>query len=238
MSMKCSTIAKFEIKAPVGHKRREIIRAVVLDKADDKSEQNIESIVKQVDHIIKTQLNIIPPEPYYIIQMAENFMNHVGEAIYKSTNAFSKVFEANLTNKIDEALKTNTKNRNITVNLMYVIFGKIAYYIHFNKAYPVKRCEIEKIIKEYNDEYGNILETEDIINIAKTAKIISDTEESREAYRFRNKSILAYFVAKEIVARKDIAGLEDVINKACINICTDILLFIIYLTGVQDKGYI
>ena len=96
---------------------------------------------------------------------------------------------------------------------MYVIFGKIAYYIHFNKAYPVKRCEIEKIIKEYNDEYGNILETEDIINIAKTAKIISDTEESREAYRFRNKSILAYFVAKEIVARKDIAGFR---STACI----------------------
>ena len=57
-----------------------------------------------MDRIIKTQLNIIPPEPYYIIQMAENFMNHVGEAIYKSTNAFSKVFEANLTNKIDDAL--------------------------------------------------------------------------------------------------------------------------------------
>lgn len=224
------TIAKFEIKAPVGHKRREIIRAVVLDKADDKSEQNVESIVKQVDHIIKTQLNIIPPEPYYIIQMAENFMNHVGEAIYKSTNAFSKVFEANLTNKIDEALKTNTKNRNITVDLMYVIFRKLAYYIHFNKAYPVKRCEIERVIKEYNDEYGNNLETEDIISIAKAAKIIADTEKSREEYRFRNKSILAYFVAKEIVARKDVAGLEDVINKACINICTDILLFIIYLT--------
>ncbi len=224
------TIAKFEIKAPVGHKRREIIRAVVSDKADDKSEQNIENIVRQVDRIIKTQLDIIPPEPYYIIQMAENFMNHVGEAIYKSTNAFSKVFEANLTNKIDEALKTNTKNRNITVDLMYLILRKIAYYIHFHKAYPVKRCEIEKIIKEYNDEYGNNLETEDIISIAKTAKIIADTEESRESYRFRNKSILAYFVAKEIVARKDVSDLENVINKACINICTDILLFIIYLT--------
>ena len=207
------TIARFEIKAPVGHKRREIIRTVVANKADDKSEKNIESIVKQVDHIIRTQLNIIPPEPYYIIQIAENFMNNVGEAIYKSTNAFSKLFEANLTNKIDLALKSNIRNRNITVDLVYVIFRKIAYYIHFNKAYPVKRYEIGKIIKEYNDDYGNNLETEDIISIAKAAKIITDTEESREAYRFRNKSILAYFVAKEIVARKDITGLYNVPQK-------------------------
>ena len=59
---------------------------------------------------------------------------------------------------------------------MYVIFRKLAYYIHFNKAYPVKRCEIERVIKEYNDEYGNNLETEDIISIAKAAKIIADTE--------------------------------------------------------------
>ncbi len=223
-------IARFEIKAPVGHKRRELIKAVVIEKADDKSEKNIDNIVKQVDRIIKTQLNIIPPEPYYIIQMAENFMNNVGEAIYKSTNAFSKVFEANLTNKIDSALKSKIRNRTITVELMYVLFGKIAYFIHFHKAYPIKRCDIERIIQEYNDDYGKKLVTEDIINIAKSAKIITDTEESSEVYRFRNKSILAYFVAKEIISRKDINGLEDVINKACINICTDILLFIIYLT--------
>lgn len=224
------TIARFEIKAPVGHKRREIIRAIVSDKANDKSERNIDNIVKQVDRVIKTQLNIIPPEPYYIIQMAENFMNNVGEAIYKSSNAFSKVFEANLTNKIDTALKNRMKNKTITVDLMYVLFSKIAYYIHFNKAYPIKRSDIDKIITEYNDDYGKKLVTEDIINIAKSAKIITDTEESSEAYRFRNKSILAYFVAKEIISRQDKVGLMDVINKACINICTDILLFIIYLT--------
>lgn len=222
------TIAKFEIKAPVGNKRREIIRKVVADKANDKSERNIDNIVQQIDHLIKTHLNIIPPEPYYIIQIAENFMNNVGEAVYKGNNAFNKVFEANLTNKIDNALKN--KGNNITVDLIYVLFGKIAYFIHFNKAYPVKRNEIENIIREYNNEYGNSLETEDIIQIAKSAKIIANTEESREAYRFRNKSILAYFVAKEILFKKDRKALQDVINKACVNICTDILLFIIYLT--------
>ena len=223
-------IARFEIKPPVGHKRREIVRAVVKEKADDKSEKNIEQIVNQIDQLFKTHLNIIPPEPYYIIQIAENFMNNVGEAIYKNTNAFSKVFEANLTNRIDNALNNSYKNRNITVDLVYVLFGRIAYYIHFNKAYPIKRKQIEKIIDEYNRDYGNQLETEDIIRIAKTAKIITDTEESSEAYRFRNKSILAYFVAKEIIFRKDHDALYDVINKACINICTDILLFVIYLT--------
>ncbi len=228
------TIARFEIKSPVGHKRREIIRAVVREKADDKLEKNIEDIVQQVDRLIKTQLNIIPPEPYYIIQMTENFMNNVGEAIYKSNNAFSKVFEANLTNKIDNALKNKGKNKNITVDLMYVLFGKIAYHIHFNKAYPIKRNTIEKIVNEYNDDYGNSLETEDIIRIAKFAKILTDTEESNESFRFRNKSILAYFVAKEIVFKKDTRALYDVINKACINICTDILLFIIYLTDETD----
>lgn len=224
------TIARFEIKAPVGHKRRELIRAVVNEKADDKSEKNVENIVQQVDLLIKTQLNIIPPEPYYIIQIAENFMNNVGEAIYKSSNAFSKVFEANLTNKIDSALKNDNKNKNITVDLMYVLLGKIAYYIHFNKAYPIRRNEIENIINEYNYEYGNSLETEDIICIAKSAKLITSTEESRETFRFCNKSILAYFVAKEIIYRNDVDALLDVVKKACINICTDILLFTIYLT--------
>lgn len=223
-------IARFEIKAPVGNKRREIIRAVVENKAVDKSPRNIDSIVRQIDRLIKTQMNIIPPEPYYIIQMTETFMNNIGEVVYKGSNTFSKVFEANLTNKIDSALKLKSKNKTITVDLMYVLFGKLAYYIHFNKAYPILRSQIESIICEYNRDYGKRLITEDIISIAKSARIITETEESSESFRFRNKSILAYFVAKEIIKRKDEDGLMDVINKACINICTDILLFIIYLT--------
>lgn len=57
----------------MGHKRREIIRAVVKEKTSDKSDNNIDNIVKQIDFVIKTQLNLIPPEPYYIIQITENF---------------------------------------------------------------------------------------------------------------------------------------------------------------------
>lgn len=223
-------IARFEIKAPVGHKRRELINAVVKTKAKDKSPDKIEEIVEQVDRLIKTQLSIIPPEPYYIIQITENYMNNVGEAVYKTTNSFSKVFEANLTNRLDFALKTNNRIKGLTVELMYVFLSRIAYYIHFNTAYPIKRAEIDKIISEYNSVYGYSFETEDVICIAKSAKIINNTPDSRELFRFQNKSVLAYFVAKEIIRKKDQEAMNDVINKACFNICTDILLFIIYLT--------
>lgn len=117
---------------------------------------------------------------------------------------------------------------------MYVLLGKIAYHIHFHKAYPIKRKDIDEIVNKYNQEYGYSLETEDIIKIVKTSKILSATEESSETFRFRNKSILAYFVAREIISQYndtgDATALNDVINKACVNICTDILLFIIYLT--------
>ena len=223
-------IARFEIKAPVGHKRRELINAVVKTKAKDKSPDKIEEIVEQVDRLIKTQLSIIPPEPYYIIQITENYMNNVGEAVYKTTNSFSKVFEANLTNRLDFALKTNNRIKGLTVELMYVFLSRIAYYIHFNTAYPIKRAAIDKVISEYNSVYGYSFETEDVICIAKSAKIINNTPDSRELFRFQNKSVLAYFVAKEIIRKKDKEAMNDVINKACFNICTDILLFIIYLT--------
>lgn len=224
------TATRFEICVPLGEKRKEIIRAVVYDKADDKSKRNIDSIVKQLDLAIKRQLNIIPPEPYYIVQMAENFMNNVGEAIYSSANNFSKIFEANLTNRIDVALNDKSHNRTISVDLMYILLGKIAYYIHFNKAYPIKRTEIEMIINDYCAEYGKSIITEDVIGIVIAAKLFAVAEENSEEYRFRNKSILAYFVAKEIILRQDMNGLSEIIEKACINICTDILLFMIYLT--------
>lgn len=214
----------------MGRKRRELIESVVKAKIKDKSTDEISDIVEQVDRLIKTQLSIIPPEPYYIIQITENFMNNVGEAVYKTTNPFSKVFEANLTNRLDYALRTNNQIKGLTVDLMYVLLSKIAYYIHFNKAYPIKRSEIDKIINEYNSEYGYSFETEDIICVAKTAKLINHTINSRESFRFRNKSFLAYFVAREIVNKKDYNAMYDVINKACFNICTDILLFTIYLT--------
>ena len=222
-------IAKFEIKAPIGDKRREIIKAVVREKASDKSEKNIDRIVQQIDQVIKTQLNIIPPEPDFLVQITENYMNNIGETIVKSPNVFSKVFEANLTNKIDGILKKGYKN--ITVDLMYVLFGKIAYYIHFNKAYPIKRSEIDSIVNEYVSDYGDKIETEDIIDIAKSAKILINTEDSKEQFRFSNKSMLAYFVAREIVLKKDTNDLTDIMSKACINICTDILIFIIYLSN-------
>lgn len=108
---------KFEIKPPLGNKRKEIIEAVVRKSAVDKAEPVVANIVHQINQLIKSQINLIPPEPYFIVQVSENFLNSVGEVVNNSTVVFSKVFEANITNKIDSAIKKQRKD--VSVELMY-----------------------------------------------------------------------------------------------------------------------
>jgi GTP-binding protein EngB required for normal cell division len=225
-------IAKFKIRPFVGNKRRQLLEAVVSQRADDKSPTSISNIVSQIDNIVKSIINLIPPEPGYLVQIAENFINSVGEAVNSNANVFSKMFEANITAKIDTAIKKYKSN--ITVDKMYLFLGRIAYYIHFNKAYPISRSAINDIIMQYNKDYGNTIITEDVIAIAKQSKILIVNQENSELYRFGNHSQLAYFIAKEIIDKykdtQDKCDLESILNNCCINICTDVLLFIIYLS--------
>lgn len=229
-------IAKFELKPILGSKRKSLIKNVVTKKADDKSDITINNIVGQINKLIKSLIKIIPPEPYYIIQFAEHYLNNIGEVLNSSSGVFSKVFEANITAKIDMAINRTKKRIKIIISVdkMYLLIGRIAHYIHFNKAYPISRSEIEQIIKKYNDEYGNSLVTDDIILIAKEAKVLIVSNENNELYRFGNKTILAYFVAQELINKKDSKELESIIDKSCINICTDILLFVIFQTDNTD----
>jgi len=225
-------VVKFKINPPFSSKRKQLIENVARKRAIDKSDESIAAIVNQINQFVKSLIKIIPPEPYFIVQIVENYFNNVGEAVNSGTGVFSKIFEANITSRIDFAIKK--LDYNVTVELLYVLFGKIGYYIHFNKAYPVSRRAIDEIIQGYNEEYGRNLVTEDIISIAKTSKVLIASRENSESFRFCDKSLLAYFVAKEIISKyretKDPRDVWDIINKCCLNICTDILLFIIFQT--------
>lgn len=224
------SVTRFSIKYPVGNIRRQIVKKVVEAHAEDKSQ--IDTIVKQIDVSIKSQLTIIPPEPYFIIKVAENYMRNIGELVNSNTNVFSKVFEANITFCLENAIRDLHKR--ITVDLMFLLIGKIAYYIHFNKKYPIKRQDIHNIIESYNKEYGSSVITEDVLQICKRSKVLITSNDNAEDFRFSNKSLLAYFVAKEVIAKtretKDYTDICDIINKSCVNICSDILLFIIFQT--------
>lgn len=225
-------VAKYEIQPPFSKKRKQLLETVARARSPEKTDLEIRNIVNQINQQIKSQIKIIPPEPYFIILVAENYINNVGEAVNSSSSVFSKVFEANITANIDRAIKR--KKKPIKVDLVYLLLGRIGYYIHFNKAYPITRQQIANIIVDYNDLYGDDIVTEDVLAVLKNAKILTVSNENSEAYRFGNKSLLAYFVAKEIISKyratKDSSDIEDIINKCCINICTDILLFIIFQT--------
>ena len=69
-------------------------------------------------------------DPDFIISYVEYFINNLGEATNNDSNVFSKVFEANLTNAICSHNRTK-----LSTDKIYILLSKVAYYIHFNKAY-------------------------------------------------------------------------------------------------------
>lgn len=230
-----TAIAKFEIEYLYGIKRKNLIRKIIEKKASNKSELEIERTVTQINDIVKSQDRIIPPEPYYITIITENYLNNIGEAINTPVNMFSKIFESNITSQIHNALKYLNLEGYITVELMYTLIGKIAYYIHFKKKYPISRKDIDDIIEQYKKDYGKNIVTERILKVMKKSKILYCIKGNEELFRFTNKSVLSYFIAKEIIIKynetRDKTDLNDIINKSCVNICTDILMFIIYQTN-------
>lgn len=158
-------ITKLEIEPLVGRKRKELIRQIVFDKSTDKSEKVINRTTAQIDASIKSLVNPIPPQPYYITQISEMYMNNIGEITNNSSSVFSKVFESNITIKVDHAIRN--LHLRFSVELVYEILGKIAYFIHFNKAYPISRHQIDNIVQKYKEEFGTKLTTEDLINVSK-----------------------------------------------------------------------
>ena len=210
-------------------KREELIRKVVTIKADDPLA--IEKTTKLLTTSITLQRRSIILDPDFIINYAEYFCNNVGEVSNSDSSVFSKVFEANITNALSPFCDAN-----MSVDKLYVVIGRIAFFIHFNKAYPIRDSAIADVIKDYNDKYGETVSVKRAIDsICRSKIMIEEIMESGETvYRFSTRNYLAYFVAREVNRLYNIdrneSNLRHLLQYACFGINADILLFISYIT--------
>lgn len=207
-------------------KRQELIIRVVNLRIEDQEE--VEKTSKVLMEAIKKQRRFFNFDPAFIIQYVDYYCKNLGDIQPNDGNVFGKVFEANIINSL-----AVYQNKKLTVDKLFVILAKIAYYIHFSKAYPITFAEIDNVIQRYNNDYGTDVDANDFIRIIKSAKIITLCGDNSE-YKFCNKNYLAFFVAKELNLKFNTDGndkdLQQILRMICFGINADILLFITYIT--------
>lgn len=219
------SIPKYKIEPMYLDKREELLRKIVELKVIDATAYD--RTVQALSSGISSQRQFFSLDPDFIINYAEFYINNIGEATSSDSNVFSKVFEANLTNAIYDHNKTK-----LSTDKVYILLSKVAYYIHFNKAYPITEKDLFSVVSDYNDKYGDTVNANDLIMIGVASKIL--VQDDSNGYRFVNKNYLAYFVAREVNREYHDTGdetkLKLLLQYACFGINSDVLLFITYIT--------
>jgi hypothetical protein len=217
--------SKYKLDWFYADKRKQLIKSVCKSYLP-KEDTEIEETVTKINNFIKNELSIFNLTPDFLIQYIIYFFNQIDTANPRNGSMFSKVFEMNLV----ATIKNNVVE--LSVDRAFMVLDRIAHYIHFNKKYPLSYTELDTIIKDYNAKYRQSIKTKTFLDELKNAKILKDFGENFEV-KFVNKTILAFFVARELIKKykneDDHSGLNYVLDNICFGINGDIVLFISYL---------
>lgn len=216
----------YRIEPFYANKRKQLVGNIVRIIVNDETDAQDRYIAILCDALTK-QKYLYSFNPEFIVQFVQYYCKNIGEAMQNDGSVFSKVFEANLTNLINPFAKK------ITVEKIFIILDKIAYFIYVNgkDAYPISLSQIDGVIQEYNSVYGSKISTRDFLDILLQAKILKEYEDK---YLFFDRNYLAYFAAREIrrkgVEDNDYTQFNRVINCSYNQINANILLFVTYIT--------
>lgn len=220
------SITKYKIMPFFADKREELIKKSVILKQEKDSSIDVDRTTEIICESVKQQKRFVSLTPEFIVNFVEYYCNNIGTMSNSDSTVFSKVFEMNITN----ALHSSKKN-GLTVDKLFRLLSKLAYYAHFEKKYIFTDNDILSVLNAYK-EY-----TDEEISLISFVETITDSQiivETPGGYKYANRNQLAYFVAKEVNflynENGDEASLRYIIRCACFGINADILMFISYIT--------
>jgi hypothetical protein len=212
-------------------KRGELILKICGKYALDNPSIDIEEKSRCINDDITNQIRYFQLTPDFIHQFVDYDLRFSQIRSQNDTNAFSKVFIANITYKINGQVKVESDVDEIMVALDFV-----AYYIHFEKKNQVITLqEFEEAVNEYKSVYDNEnLNTRYVFDVALASNILRSDSSSFNV-EFSDRNVLAYFVAQHLNrslhrGEKE-EELQEVLNNICFGINGDILLFLTYITS-------
>ena len=222
-SYKCYSILPLNL-----NKRRELVEKIIFLRGQEIPNFDKENILDKIVSILNLQRRYVPLTPQVVINFTDYYMSHKFDTIQGDSNVFGKVFEASITNSIAPHVTGA-----LTVDKVFTILGKVAFYIHVNKRYPVSFAEIVQVVDQYAQDYGTSVKSSEFIDIVINAHILRSNDESNY-YKYTSNNYLAYFIATEIYNNGDAEAVRKCLQFACFGINSSILMFLTYLAGSKQ----
>lgn len=206
-------------------KRKELVEKIIPLKYPTYSEKEQGVQVERICRVLDLQRRYIPLLPEIILQFIEHYANYQMESTQNDGNIFGKVFESTITNTLSPHMSGT-----LTVDKAMLILGKIGFYVHRNRKYPISDKDIISVIDAYCDEYGARIDAVNFITTAVKSGMLTKLEE-QGLYKFCNNNYLAYFIASEICANRDLETIQYCLEYSCFGINSTVLMFVTYLTN-------
>jgi len=204
-------------------KRTELVKKVCSLKGISEAES--EEIANTIDQIIMQDGGIFSLSPEFVLKFLTFYLSG-NKVVHNKDSVFGAIFESDIIRTIADA--TNKSN----VDIYRLVLDELAHFMHFNKKIELSSDEIKCRIKKYNERYGERVVASDFVNDILEAKIFAQTDSLN--YRFKDKNVLAYFVARCIsrnIERNptDLNDLNIILRDICFGINGTIVLFLSYL---------
>jgi len=217
---------KYHVMFFYSDKRKQLISKVasLLDDTDFSMRENR---VTQLNNYIHQQIQLFSLDPGFIIQFVRFYYDKSATLEVKNTELFGTVFENNIINALRMRVKKHSLDEALTV------LEEVAYYIHFNKKYPLSYESYRQIVSFYNEEYDLSVPTDTLFDQLISAKIFKIAGHDK-CFRFSSNNYLAYFVARKLNRKfhqdGELSDLQYILNNICFGINGDIIIFLSYLT--------
>ena len=210
---------------PLYKKKREMLITNVVNIKEE-GKDNTE-LCGKIAYVIKAQRKMYSMNPSFIIQFVEFYLQNFKDAFATDGNVFSKVFENNIINKIRPVAKK------LTVDKIMILLDEMAYWCYKNQNSEIDQENISQILTKYNKEHDDEVEYLYFVNACLESKILKNTGAGIH-YRFSDKNILSYFIAREIIRiwndDLDDTDMKNLIKYIRYGINSNIILFVTYLT--------
>ena len=215
---------KLKIKPFLYDKRKVLISNILKHSGRD---YDVEVETTKINDLINMQVKYFNLDPEFIIRFVNQYEMDINFRFTAGMNVFNVVYESSIKNQI-----INCANQ-IDPTLVINILRELAYKMHFEKKGSVKIEEISQVVEKYKNDYRQKVNIKVFLDAALNAKILIENDDE---YRFKDHTIIAYFVAQALNQKhyqgEDInSNVRLLLKNLCFGINSDIVLFLALITN-------